>query len=393
MTNLVKIARTLIALLFVFSGISKIISLVFFDGLVAELILGPEFYDEPVKLIWIQIFTRILISIELLLGVAILQDWKVKKLILPSIQLMLLVFTIHLFYEGFTNGFGGNCGCFGDVLPMSNAESIIKNVVAMLLGIFIHKNYLGDHQLSHFPSWVPGLLLGGVTLATLLLGVKDYTPPEYVLTDKSDSTGQVEVQDTVISIKDTIIKDTAAKITNPDTGKSVVEIPKAKTLSTKDEKTISLLENFKTYSPGKYPNFREGTHLIAMFSMTCSHCQEVIGDFCEASRDGKLPGQFLFNFGMKREQDYFFDQAKGCNYPHVRTENYVAFKRILQGNDFPRILVIRDGEIVKDWNVSTYNKETFRKYFGIKKKVDPVDPLNPGKAKEKKDSVPKLPWE
>ena len=96
---------------------------------------------------------------------------------------------------------------------------------------------------------------------------------------------------------------------------------------------------------------------------------------------------------MKREQDYFFSQALGCDYPHIRTENYVAFKRILEGNDFPRILVVKEGKVVKDWNVSTYNKETFRKYFGVKKKVAPVDPLNPVKNEEKKDTVKKLPWE
>jgi hypothetical protein len=318
-------------------------------------------------------------------------------LILPAIQLILVVFTIHLFYEGFTNGFSGNCGCFGDVLPLSNAESIVKNILAILLGIYIRKKYKKDKTRSHFPSWIIGVTLGFVTFGTLLFGVKDYTPNEAISTPI--------IEDTIVDIVpviDTMILDTTSKklqvietkkVEKKDTAGANKEIdssPKS-TLSHKSKKTLSLMENFKNPSNTKIPNFRKGMHLVGMFSMTCSHCQEVIQDFCTIGQDGELPRQFLFNFGSTMEQNYFFGKAMGCDYPHVRTENYVEFTKLLEGNDFPRILVIKDGEIVKEWNVKNYNETAIRNYFGIKKKEAPVDPLNPVKKNEKKET--KLPWE
>lgn len=401
MINFVKIARVLISILFVFSGISKLISLSFFDGLVAELLIGPDYFDYPSKFIGTQIFTRVLISIELTLGVAILQNWNIRKLILPAIQGMLLVFTIHLFYEGFKNGFGGNCGCFGDVLPMSNTESIIKNIVAMLLGVYVWKKYMKDHMRSHFPSWVPGLIIGAVTLATLMFGIKDITPNVVeVNTTEIDSTETSSITpiDTTAKIL-SLIDSLEHKVvdTPKDTIKKKVE-PKIKepltVLSPKDEKTIQLLEKYKKFTNSKTPNFRKGRKIVGMFSMTCSHCQEVIHDFCMIGQEGKLPTQYLYNFGTKLEQNYFFAQAMGCDYPYVRMEDYSEFKRLLEGNDFPRILVIEDGKIVKEWNVKTYSNQAFRDYFNIQKKVEKVDPLNPGKksGEEEEDNLPTTPW-
>ena len=181
-TRLVKIGRLFLSILFVFSGVSKLISLPFFDGLVAELLIGKDYYDYPDALFYTQVLTRVIIASELLLGAAVLQEVLFKKMVLPIIQGMLLLFTVHLFYEGFRheNGFiDGNCGCFGDVLPMNNLESIIKNVFAMLVGFYVWKNHK-DHRLFHFKSWVMPVVLGIVTLVTLWLTIKDYSPAEPV---------------------------------------------------------------------------------------------------------------------------------------------------------------------------------------------------------------------
>lgn len=181
-TRLVKLGRLFLSILFIFSGVSKLISLPFFDGLVAELLIGKDYYDYPDALFYTQVLTRVIIASELLLGAAVLQEVLFKKLVLPIIQGMLLLFTVHLFYEGFRheNGFiDGNCGCFGDVLPMNNLESIIKNVVAMLFGMYVWQKHK-EHGLYHFKSWVMPTVLGIVTLVTLWLTIKDYSSPEPV---------------------------------------------------------------------------------------------------------------------------------------------------------------------------------------------------------------------
>ena len=121
----------------------------FFDAMVAELFLGPNYYDFPTGLYYTQILSRVLIASELVLGAAILMDKWVKRITIPAIFGMLLLFTVHLFYEGLTSDKGfieGNCGCFGDVLPMNNLESIIKNVVAMLAAVFVWLKYKEEEK-------------------------------------------------------------------------------------------------------------------------------------------------------------------------------------------------------------------------------------------------------
>ena len=59
---------------------------------------------------------------------------------------ILIAFTAHLIYMGFQKGFiGGNCGCFGDLIPMDNFESIIKNVISILLVAYVQRFY-NKHQ-------------------------------------------------------------------------------------------------------------------------------------------------------------------------------------------------------------------------------------------------------
>lgn len=182
--RLVKISRLLIAILFIFSAITKLLSLPFFDGLVAELLIGKDYYNHSDALWYTQVLTRVLISAELVLGLAVLQEYFLKKIIIPAIQTMLLLFTIHLFYESLTheNGFiDGNCGCFGDIIPMNNLESIIKNVFAMLLGAFVWKSHK-HHPHHRFASWSISVTVGLVCLVTLWLTIKDYSIKEVATT-------------------------------------------------------------------------------------------------------------------------------------------------------------------------------------------------------------------
>lgn len=174
--RLVKLGRLILSVLFIFSAISKLLSLAFFDGLVAELFIGKDYYDHADALWYTQVFTRVIISGELLLGLAVLQETLLKKVILPVIQLILLAFTIHLFYVGFTVGFiGENCGCFGDLVPMDNLESIIKNVIAMVIGLYVWKFHT-DTATMRFPTSLPSIVGGVVCLMTLWLTIKDYSP-------------------------------------------------------------------------------------------------------------------------------------------------------------------------------------------------------------------------
>ena len=191
---IIQISRIILSFLFVFGAISKLISMPFFDGMVAELILGQDYFNQPKSMVLVQWLTRILVAIELWIGIALLQNKGFKKVTLPLTIVILLLFTAHLFYDSFMkeNGFvEGNCGCFGDVLPMTNLESIIKNVIGLAVAIYTWIKYNNQE----FKSWTASVFVGLVTLFTLSFGVKSYQN----ITEVSNST---------ILLEDTILTDT-----------------------------------------------------------------------------------------------------------------------------------------------------------------------------------------
>ena len=348
--------------------------------MVAELLLGENYYDHPSGMLWIQWFTRILVAAELVLGIAILQNKWFKSLVLPATMGMLVLFTIHLFYEGFrqVNGFTeGNCGCFGDILPMTNLESIIKNVIGMAIGVFIWFKYNKDNV---FASWVAPTFLGLITLFTLSFGVKSYEAKAVAPVTEQLGLTETLVIDSIIPLEQDPVKMEQDAVKENSTPPSTTEeepkkaeakdeglqeeVPAVKQITPSD-KTLQLLY---TYAPAiESQNLAYGSKIVCLFSMTCSHCQEVYADLVAMKASGKLPNIYLVNYGTEYEQNYFFAQAGNVKSPHTLTEEFPDFKRMLEGKTYPRILYVKDGEILKEWDVDTYEKVGFMKYYGIEK--------------------------
>ncbi|MFT5512906.1 MAG: hypothetical protein ACI8SE_001305 [Bacteroidia bacterium] len=363
----------------------------FFDAMVAELFLGPNYYDFPTGLYYTQILSRVLIASELVLGAAILVDKWVKKITVPALFGMLLLFTIHLFYEGLTSEKGfieGNCGCFGDVLPMNNLESIIKNVVAMLAAGYVWLKYKPHQSMA---VWIAPLVLGLVTFGTLTFGVKKYQENVNVepITQDTITIDSLTQTVTLDTLPDTMMK------SNIDNPKVVPDVERVNTqkIQTSDG-IIPKLLSLGEMSDGNAMVLDKGEVVVCLFSMTCGHCQESYKEMCELSAFATLPTLYLVNYGADFEQKYFFNQAGNCKHPFIRTEDYTKFNRLLEGKGFPRILALKDGKIVQDWNIDTYTKQVFVNHFGIEetdKNAD--DGLNLKKKDDSFGDFEKQPWE
>jgi hypothetical protein len=52
---------------------------------------------------------------------------------------MLAVFSLHLSYSIFL-GDSENCGCFGELIPMSPLQALIKNIITIALLVFLYRN-------------------------------------------------------------------------------------------------------------------------------------------------------------------------------------------------------------------------------------------------------------
>ena len=81
--------------------------------------------------------SRFIIALELFLAIAILIPHLVKRIIVPISFIMISIFSIHLSFQFF--GDSENCGCFGDLIPMTPLEALLKNIVTLFILFYIYK--------------------------------------------------------------------------------------------------------------------------------------------------------------------------------------------------------------------------------------------------------------
>ena len=142
--------RIIISFLFLISAVAKLYPSPYFAISTFEVKqLYPMGFSEDVAVF----FSRILIGIELALGILLLQNNYLRRIIIPATILMLVVFTTHLTIDTIQNGGNsGNCGCFGSLLPMTPIEAIIKNIVA--IGLLGYLYYILPKETSNHNFWI-----------------------------------------------------------------------------------------------------------------------------------------------------------------------------------------------------------------------------------------------
>jgi uncharacterized membrane protein YphA (DoxX/SURF4 family) len=101
----------------------------FFSGQAGELGLG------------VSVLARCLIAFELALGLALLQPYWRKRILLPLYLITLILFSVYLLTLAPD---ADNCGCFGSWLPMTPRESLVKNFVFAFITIITYFISPGD---------------------------------------------------------------------------------------------------------------------------------------------------------------------------------------------------------------------------------------------------------
>lgn len=167
MKLLVNISRTIVGILFIFSGLIKANDPL---GLSYKM---QEFFevwgrDESLTtfMTWLSTyaleFSIIIITLEIIVGVGILiGNW---KKFFATLLLILTIFFTFLTGYAVLSGKIATCGCFGDCIPLTSMQSFIKDLVLTVLILLI---FFGQkHIRPLFSSALNTLLL---VIATLLV--------------------------------------------------------------------------------------------------------------------------------------------------------------------------------------------------------------------------------
>lgn len=171
MKNLVNVVRIFVGVLFIFSGLVKAIDPA---GLSYKM---QEYFD-----LWgisSLNFTTLSLSVlmnafEIFAGVALLLGWKPK--LINWLLLLLIVFFTFLTGYSYLSGKFKNCGCFGDCIPITSGVSFLKDIILLVLILFLFFNSKYIKQL--FSKSLTSILLVIATVLTFALQwyVLNYLP-------------------------------------------------------------------------------------------------------------------------------------------------------------------------------------------------------------------------
>jgi uncharacterized membrane protein YphA (DoxX/SURF4 family) len=159
MKYLVGIARIIVGVLFIISGLIKLNDPVGFSFKLQDY-FAPEVLNLGFLVPYALLLAIILVIFEVLLGIALLLGY-MKKFTLWALSLMIVFFTFLTFYSAYFNKVT-DCGCFGDAMPLTPWESFTKDIILLVLILILvmGRKYIkpiftkGIHGIIIFTSFI-----------------------------------------------------------------------------------------------------------------------------------------------------------------------------------------------------------------------------------------------
>ena len=205
--------RIIVAILFIVSALAKLSKGQLLDSpyFAISTFEVKQLYPMGFSEGFAPFFSRTLIGIELALGLLLLQNNWLRKFIVPVTSLLLLVFIGHLSYVTFlSGGNSGNCGCFGELLPMTPIEAIIKNIAAVGLLIYLYKLLPKVAKDGNF--WVLTTVLFATILSIYMLAPIQPPANNFEVSTPEDVTNDTIQKATVDTSAAIVSKDSIKKV-------------------------------------------------------------------------------------------------------------------------------------------------------------------------------------
>lgn len=294
----------LIGAVFIFSAISKMPTIEQFGWTIVE--------TTSVNWAIAEWFARILIGAELFIGLLFIFQISRKKEAIPFAVLLLSAFTIYLLLVLKTQGNNGNCGCFGEVMPMTPLQSIIKNIVLMAFTILLY--FLIKDANFKWKSIINiALFLAGMLVPFL------WSPPESIY-----------------------IYDKENDINEP--------IP------------LSMLYHSPNNTPPQQ-ELREGKHILLFMSLTCKYCKKAAKRVrIMKEQYPEIPFYTIFN-GDSTDLKPFFDETRMTNIPFSFFNGSEQFVELNRGTSLPSIKWTKDTTLIRESNYITLNENDIIKWL------------------------------
>ena len=346
--NISWILRLIISALFILSAVAKLYPSPYFAISTFEVKqLYPLGFSEG----FAPYFSRILIGIEFALGIAILLKDYLKKITIPATILLLAVFTIHLSYTTFVSGNAGNCGCFGDLIPMTPLEAIIKNIIAIGLLVWLFKLLPADGK-SNF--WLLKSVGLGCVLALFMLA--PIRPVAEIVEEP------ISPKNSIIEIKpstDYIYTTEEIKI-----GNDSIKLKDGKEIPT-EKKTEDAPKKVKSGYEKYFPGIDTDKKILCYFVPGCDHCMDTAKELNEMrKKDKNFPPIYVIFMNEEPEKVPTFFEFAGTKFPYKMIDVIPFWTELGSGRDTPGVKYLWNGNEFKYYdgiNENKFNGAEFKK--------------------------------
>jgi hypothetical protein len=271
-------------------------------------------------------FSRYIIAAEIALGIALLQAHYLRSLVIPVATLMLAVFSLHLGIEIInTGGNSGNCGCFGELIPMTPMQSIFKNIASIGLLVYLYFQ-VKDREKGSNNIWIltsifafSSLFMFGLT--PMESCKKELVSSQVIVVDNEDEAQMIHQvkKDTIINGKDTLVVVKKVYQPKPVTSQFAAAIP----------------------------NIDKGLKLLCFFSPTCDHCQGAGKDIVSVLAKSNVKPKVHIAFQEEPEEVPNFFKIIGREFNHQVFEIRQFMKVFGISNDVPGVVLMWNGNIIK----------------------------------------------
>lgn len=270
------------AAIFLFSGITKLFA---FDPFVWNIMDAGV---SSMKLA--SVMAGLFIGLEFLLGMFLIFHVFLRSVTYPVVITLLVLFSIYLVVLIVRRGDDGNCGCFGEAYMMKPSEAIIKNLLMIAATVLLY--YIYPSKVYRHSRWIALI----IALATLITPFVLYPPI-------NNSRPQV--------IQQNIDLTALYHSKNPENKPAPIEL-------------------------------RQGKHIVAFMSLTCSHCRKAAFLLQVIHRQHpEFPIFFVLNGDASLLPD-FFQETQSEAVPHMLFRGAGEFLT-MAGTGVPAIYFMNNG--------------------------------------------------
>jgi thiol-disulfide isomerase/thioredoxin len=335
-TTLVWIIRIVISLLFLVSAAAKMIDIQ--DGSIKPTIWMFEKQLVDLKIAdWCMAhyLARLILALEIAIGIGVLTSHYMRRLVLPVTIGLLVAFCIHLSWQIAVFGNNGNCGCFGQLIPMTPLEALIKNIITIALALWLWRKLKPDNRTSN-RLMVPFAIYG--LSALFMFAAFPFCPCEKE-TSVLETTVVFDDEAPTDSLTTSLPVDTIVQtgIITPDSGLATpVTEPEPTVVKSKFASIVSF--------GGKNINLDKGKKIVCCFAPGCDHCQATAKELATMAKKGGMPPVYIVFMDEEVEKipDFFKTSGLKANYTVL---DIPKFWTLMGSDNTPAVYYLWNGNV------------------------------------------------